>query len=160
MSEFSLVERAQQPTAVVRSTIAVTDIPKFLGHAYEAVMQVLASQGITPAGAPFAYYMGAPTTTVELEAGFPIAVACAAQGEMVPSELPGGTIASGTHFGPYETMVDTYEQLTTWIAEHGLVPGDSMWEIYLSDPQQEPDSTKWRTQIFWPVTPAPVTASR
>jgi effector-binding domain-containing protein len=124
------------------------------------VMRVLTLEGITPVGEPFAYYMGAPTRTVKLEAGFPIAVACAPQGEVVPSELPGGPIASGTHFGPYETMVDTYQQLTTWIAEHGLVPGDSMWEIYLSDPQQEPDPTKWRTQIFWPVTPAPVTASR
>ena len=160
MSEFSLLERAPQPTAVVRSTIAVSEIPKFLGHAYEAVMRVLAAQGISPVGEPFAYYIGAPTTTVELEAGFPIGTPCAPSGEVVPSELPGGSVATGTHIGSYETMVDTYQQLTTWIAAQGLVPGDSMWEIYLSDPQQEPDRTKWRTQIFWPVTPAPVTASR
>jgi effector-binding domain-containing protein len=160
VSEFSLLERAPQPTAVVRSTIAVTEIPKFLGHAYEAVMRVLASQGITPVSEPFAYYLGAPTTTVDLEAGFPVAVPCAAGGEVVPSELPGGTFATGMHVGPYETMVETYQHLTTWITAHGLVPGEAMWETYLSDPQQEPDPTKWRTQIFWPVTPASVAASR
>ena len=123
-------------------------------------MRVLVAQGISPVGEPFAYYVSAPTTTVQLEAGFPTAAPCAPKGEVVPSELPGGSIATGTHIGPYETMVDTYQQLTTWISAEGLVPEGSMWEIYLSDPQQEPDPTKWRTQVFWPVTPAPVTASR
>ena len=135
VSEFSLLERASQPTAVVRSTIAVSEIPKFLRHAYEAVMRALASQGMTPVGGPFAYYMDAPTATVELEAGFPVAAPCAPSGEVVASELPGGTIATGTHISPYETMVDTYQHLTTWVRAQGLVPGGAMWETYLSDPQ-------------------------
>ena len=160
MSEFSLLERAPQPTAVVRSTIAVSDIPKFLGRAYAAVMRVLAIQGITPVGGPFAYYRGAPTTTVEIEAGFPVAVPCASDGDVLAGELPGGTIATATHVGPYETMVDTYERLTNWISAQGLLPGEAMWESYLTDPQQEPDPTKWRTHIFWPVSPAHVAASR
>jgi effector-binding domain-containing protein len=160
MAEFSLMERAPQPTAVVRSTIAVAEIPRFLGHAYEAVARVLASQGITPVGEPFAYYKGVPTTTIELEAGFPVAVPCVPSGEVVASELPGGTIATGTHVGPYDTMVETYQRLTTWINAQGLVLGGAMWETYLSDPQQEPDATKWRTEIFWPVTSVPAMASR
>jgi effector-binding domain-containing protein len=159
MSEFSLLERIPQPTAVVRSTIAVSEIPNFLGHAYEAVMRVLAMQGITPAGEPFAYYLGAPTTTVDLEAGFPVAAPCARSGEVIPGQLPGGTVATATHVGPYETMVDTYQHLTSWITAQGLVPREGMWEIYLTDPQEEPDPTKWRTQIFWPVSTAPVAAS-
>jgi effector-binding domain-containing protein len=159
MSEFSLVERAPQPTAVVRSTIAVAEIPTFLRHAYEAVMQGLGSQGIAPVGEPFAYYLGMPTATVELEAGFPIAAPCVAAGEAIPSELPGGTIATGTHVGPYEKMVDTYNQLMAWMAQQGLVPGEQMWEIYLTDPAQEPDASRWQTQIFWPVSGAALTAS-
>ena len=70
MSEFSLLERSPQPTAIVRSTIAVSEIPEFLGRAYQAVMRVLAIQGVTPMGEPFAYCRGAPTTTVDIEAGF------------------------------------------------------------------------------------------
>ena len=158
MSEFSRIERAPQPTAVVRSTIPVTEIPKFLGHAYAAVMQAINAQGITPVGEPFACYPGAPTTTIELEAGFPIAAPCASLGEVVPSQLPGGSVATGVHVGPYETMVETYNQLMSWMTTHRLVPGEGMWEIYLSDPSQEPDASKWRTHIFWPVSRAPIAA--
>jgi AraC family transcriptional regulator len=37
------------------------------------------------------------------------------------------------------------------MGEHSLTPSDEMWEVYLSDPQTEPDPATWRTQIFWPV---------
>ena len=158
MSEFSIVQRAPQTTAVVRGTVAVADIPKFLGEAYGAVMQALAAQGIAPVGEPFAFYLGMPTATVELEAGFPIAEQCKAAGTVIPGELPGGTTVTGTHVGPYETMVDTYNQMMAWMAHEHLVPGAQMWEIYLSDPAQEPNPSKWRTQIFWPVSRAAVTS--
>lgn len=159
MSDFSLVERAPQPTAVVRATIPVSEIPSFLGHAYETVLRVLASQGIAPSGEPFTYYPAAPTATVELEAGFPVAAAPHPEGEVVTGELPGGMVATGTHVGPYDKMADTYNLLMAWIAEQGFAPAEGMWEIYQTDPQREPDPTKWRTQIFWPVTAAPVGAA-
>ncbi len=159
MSEFSLLERAPQPTAVVRATIPVSDIPAFLGRAYQSVVQVLEAQGIAPVGEPFAYYLGAPTTTVEMEAGFPVAAACEPSGDVVPGVLPGGTVATGVHVGPYDTMVDTYNRLMAWVADQGLVPQKGMWEVYLTDPQKQPDPSTWRTEIFWPVTAAPVLAS-
>ena len=159
MSDFSLILRAPQPTAVVRAKIPVSEIPKLLGDAYHQVMQVLASQGVTPVGAPFAYYLAPPTTSVDMEAGFPVAVPCLPAGDVVPSQLPGGSVATGTHVGPYERMVDTYNLLMAWISEQGLIPEEGMWEIYETDPQREPDPARWRTQIFWPVRTAPVAAS-
>ena len=79
--------------------------------------------------------MGAPTVTVELVAGFPIASPCAPGGEVVPGELPGGTVATGVHVGPYDTMVETYNELGQWIAGVGVVPQPGMWEVYFTDPQ-------------------------
>lgn len=71
MSEFSLLEQAPQPTAVVRSTIAVSDIPNFMRHAYEAVMRVLTLEGITRVGEPFAYDMGGSNEDGQARSGFP-----------------------------------------------------------------------------------------
>ena len=158
MLNFALIERAAQPTAVVRATIPVTEIPAFLGPAYGKVMQALAAQGIAAVGPPFAYYLHAPTATIEIEAGFPVATPCAPKGEVAPGELPGGSIATVTHVGPYEAMMATYEQLKTWVGAQGLTLQEGMWEVYLSDPQQQPDSSKWQTEIYWPVARVPVLA--
>ena len=75
---------------------------------------------------------------------------CVAAGEVIPVDPPGGTIATGTHVGPCEKLVDTYNELMAWLAQEKLVP---------SDPVLEPDASKWRTQIFWPVSAAGVTVS-
>ena len=45
-----------------------------------------------------------------------------------------------------------------WLTQEKRVPGAQMWEIYLTDPAQEPDPAKWRTQICWPVSAAAVAA--
>lgn len=86
MSEFSVFEREPQPTAVVRAIIPASQIPAFLGRAYGQVMQALRVHDIAPVGPPFAYYLGMPTTTVEMEAGFPVASPCGEYGDVVPSK--------------------------------------------------------------------------
>ena len=33
----------------------------------------------------------------------------------------------------------------------GLEAGGAPWEVYVTDPGAEPDKSKWRTDIFFPV---------
>jgi effector-binding domain-containing protein len=155
MPSFSLTDLPPQHTAVVRGTVPLAALPAFLQHAFGAVMQALASHHLAPAGEPFAYYHGAPTTTVDVEAGCPVAQPWTASGDVTPSQLPGGRVAMALHIGPYETMVETYHQLTDWMASQHLAPAESMWEVYLSDPRAEPDPATWQTRIYWPVQPLP-----
>ena len=159
MYDFALAHCASQPTAVVRGRIPVADIPSFLTRAYGAVMQTLIAQGVVPVGPPFAYYPHPPTETIDVEAGFPVATPVMASGEVVPSQLPGGDVATALHVGPYDTMISTYDELRTWVAKQGLTLQGGMWEVYQSDPHREPDSSTWRTLIYWPVGKAPVELS-
>jgi effector-binding domain-containing protein len=41
--------------------------------------------------------------------------------------------------------------LEAWIAEQGRRPAGAPWEVYWSDPREEPDSARWRTEIVWPI---------
>jgi effector-binding domain-containing protein len=66
-------------------------------------------------------------------------------------ELPGRRAVTTVHVGPYDSMHKTYAEVHAWMATQGLTPADHMWEVYLSDPSAEPDSSTWRTQIVWPV---------
>lgn len=159
MAPFGVFESAAQPTAVVRATLTVSELPAFFGRAFSSVAAVLSARGTPPNQAPFAYYPRLPGATIEVEAGFPVAAPIAASGEVVPSQLPAGTIARATHIGSYGQLTETYTALADWAAIQELALSGPMWEVYLSDPQLEPDPSTWRTDIFAYVVPAPVAAT-
>lgn len=77
-----------------------------------------------------------------------------AVGEVRPSSLPGGTVATTMHVGSYDQMEPAYEALAQWVKEHGQELAGDPWEVYFSDPSVEPDPATWRTEIVQPYRPA------
>jgi effector-binding domain-containing protein len=55
------------------------------------------------------------------------------------------------HVGPYDTLHETYSAMQAWIVSQERRPSSFMWEVYLTDPEQEPDPARWQTEIYWPV---------
>jgi DNA gyrase inhibitor GyrI len=49
-------------------------------------------------------------------------------------EVPGGTMASTVHRGPYAEIGPAYAWLDEWIAEHGYRHAGPPREVYLNDP--------------------------
>ena len=41
--------------------------------------------------------------------------------------------------------------LNEWIVREGLEPAGVPWEVYVTDPGAEPDPSKWRTDLYFPV---------
>lgn len=144
-------ELAEQATAVVRSSLAVPEIGSFMGRAIGVVARALADQRIAPAGPPFARYHRLGPTEFDVEVGFPIGGSVAATGEVAASSLPGGPAAVIAYVGPYDAMEAAYGALAEWVAHRGGGPAGDPWEVYLSDPSQEPDPQKWRTEIVMPL---------
>ena len=150
-TEFRLVERTTAPAAVVSAEVAMDDLPDFFGRAFGSVMQVLARQGVAPTGPPFGLYPRMPADTVAVVAGFPTEHAITSEGDVTAFELPAGRAVTGVHVGSYDSLEGTYGRLLEWVADQGLEVGHLMWESYLSDPEQEPDPSTWRTEIVWPL---------
>ncbi len=119
-------------TAVVRATVTVSDMGGFVGPAIGTVAQALAQQRLEPIGPPFARYHRTGGQEFDVEAGFATAA---------------GVL---TYLGPYDEMEPAYGALEEWVARRGgRVTGDP-WEVYFSDPAQEPDPRAWRTEIVLP----------
>jgi effector-binding domain-containing protein len=148
---YQVVHYPARPTAVVRATVTADELPAFFGHALRRVLTAMEAQGTTPGGEPFACYRSIPNGTVEVEAGFPIIGAFQAIRDVVPGELPGGRTVTCVHVGQSETLSRTYAEMSTWAVANGLKPTGLMWEVYLTDPEREPDPTRWRTAVFLAV---------
>ena len=151
MSDIHVIHTAAQHTAVVHAQVPVQDLPAFFQRAYGQVLEAVRAQRAAPVGPPFAMYHGMPGATVDVEAGFPVSAEVPASGEVVPGTLPAGEAVEAVHVGPYDRLADTYADVQAWMAEHHLSSGADMWESYLSDPQSEPDSSRWRTLVVVPT---------
>jgi len=151
MTTISISQHAEQPTAAVREKVRLEDLPAFFSRAFRDTMAALGAQGRHAAGPPFGKYYGMPSDVLEVEVGFPVSAPIEPSGAVVPGVLPGGRVVEAIHVGPYDTMQEAYADVRRYFSEQDLTPGDVMWESYLSGPGSEPDATRWRTQICWPV---------
>ena len=139
-----------QPAAVMTAALPVAEIGPWLAKAYGTVASVITAHGAYPAGPPFARYHRLAEDRFAVEAGFPVSTPIEADGDVLPSQLPGGPVAVTVHIGPYEQMAPAYEALASWVTSHGGEPAGDPWEVYFTDPASEPDPATWRTEVVQP----------
>jgi AraC family transcriptional regulator len=118
---------------------------------YPVIATYLEKRGVQPAGPSFAVFHAYGEEEVDFEAGYPVAEAVEGEGRIGASELPAGRAAVATHVGPYEPIGLVHEALDAFVHERaGDHPGPPR-EVYWSGPADEPDSSKWRTDVVYPL---------
>jgi len=156
LSAIEVRELPAQHTAIVRHRISMQEvgrIPGWIRDTYEAVQRA----GQQPTGMPFLRTLAMDAGTMEIEVGWPVASPFGEDGEggeggeVHGGTLPGGPAAVASYFGPYEGIGPSYAAMQAWCAEHGHEVTGGPWESYATDPHEEPDPSKWRTDIHFPV---------
>ena len=143
-----IVDLTPMSAAVVRVSGPVSELPRLMGEAFAATSGAIELGHGRIAGPPFARYLDSGER-VTAEVGFPVAGPVPESGRVHPTFLPGGTVVSAVHVGPYDTLHETYARVQAWFAESGRTPAGEMWEVYWSEPVGDPAT--WRTEVCWPV---------
>jgi effector-binding domain-containing protein len=156
MIDIKIKEIREQPTLTIRETAIMASIPERIGQIFSEIIVLLNKKGISPSGAPFAYWHNMNPESIskgvfDMECGFPVGMPFDGEGQIKASKLPGGKVVTAMHIGPYETLAETYEAVQSWIKEKGYHVGEDMWETYLTNPCEVPDKSNWMTEIFWPL---------
>ena len=153
-----IMTRAAQPYVAIRTQVTMQDLGTVVPPLNQEVFAWLGARGAATAGPPFwKYNVSDMMRELEIEAGVPVAAAVAGDDRVMAGVLPAGRYATLTHVGhPSELMAAT-KALLDWAAEQGLTwdvtPSEDgeRWacrlESYLTDPSQEPDMSKWMTQL-------------
>jgi effector-binding domain-containing protein len=139
-------------TAVVRGTISSEEVTDFFDRSFSVLREAIAAQGVSPTGPAFGFYRGMPDETMDLEVGFPTDRPIEPDGSAEAGELPGGQVARLVHTGSYDGLGGAWQRLGAWIAEQGLTPGETYWEVYLTEPSPDMDPADLRTELNWPVS--------
>ena len=140
-----------RPILGIRSTTGMDKLAQSMGPLFGEVHGHILQNGQAPNGMPLAIYHSMDGDTVDLECAIPVASPIAGTDRIRAGELPAGTAATVTHVGPYDDLPQTWAALTEWMKSQGLEAAGAPWEVYVTDPGAEPDQSKWRTDIFFPV---------
>ncbi len=146
-------QRDPQPFLFVRKQCSHAEIAGAIGECLPHVYAHCQQQSLAMAGPPIVRYAKVGPGLLTIEGGFPLATASEGAGEIEAGELQGGPVATAVHVGPYDALPQTHAAIERWIAEHGHRAKGAPWEQYITDPGEEPDPAKWRTQVVWPLEP-------
>lgn len=149
--EFGTTQLQEQPYLGIRAKTTIDKLGVIMGPLFGEVYAYIQECGQQPVGMPFSIYHSMEGNAVELECGMPVGSRMNGTPRVHPGELRCGTTATVTHMGPYEGLPNTWAALTEWIRSQGLEAAGAPWEVYVTDPGAEPDQSKWRTDIFFPV---------
>jgi len=135
----------------IRTSCTAASIGNALAEILPEVWRYIRKSGIYPSGPPFTRYHGYTDQLVDLEGGMPVSDPLPGEGRIKFSELPGGTVVSTMHVGPYEKLPEAHDALHLWMREEGKEPAGPQWEVYWTDPGKEPDPSKRKTELMWPI---------
>lgn len=145
----TIEQQRRLPTVVIRTTCAPDRLAEAIDQVYGELMPLLSPTQVL--GAPFIRYFQMDDTIVDFEGGVVVRGPVATTDRLRESELPDGPAAVTLHTGPYDRLCDAYDVLNTWLAVGEWERSGPSWEVYLTDPREERDPSKWQTRIVIPI---------
>jgi inorganic pyrophosphatase len=149
--EVELVQLEPQPVAAIRAITTQSEIVSTFKILAPEIVDYLQENDVSSTGAPYVRYFHSGADRVDLEVGVMISGAFDGNSRVELGELPGGQVTTLTHTGPFEELPSAYTALVEWIQAQGRITVNSPWEVYLTYPMDDFDSTERRTQIYWPI---------
>jgi len=135
----------------VRDTCCPLTIGSKLSLFYGKISELIKNKKLTVTGAPFAIYHAYSPESFDLEAGLPVNSRVEIEGDILCREIPPQKTVMVSFFGSYEKTALAYQKIEKYIKDKHLTIAGSPWEAYITDPQVEPDTAKWQTDIYFPV---------
>lgn len=136
---------------LVSEKCATTEIGPTLGKLYGEIGVQMGMQGLTMSGPPFALYDKYATDIVELRAGIAVNNPGKSVDRVEYTELPATKALRCDYYGPYSGLREANLAIMDWMKNNRYTFAGSCWEVYVSDPMTEKDSTKILTQIYYSV---------
>lgn len=150
-SAIEIREMPSQRLLVRKTTCSHQEIGPAFANAIHSVGDCLRASAGKMASMPMAVYLDWRASDCDM------AVGCSVAGEITLTDhcewfnLPAGPHAYASHFGPYDTLYQTHSAIRSWCKDKNLKMIGPCWESYPVDPGLEPDSSKWQTDVHYPV---------
>jgi effector-binding domain-containing protein len=136
---------------VKRASVKFSDIQNFYATNFEAIMKKIQLLDLPLAGAPsgLMYTWDMENNVADMAAGIPIVDNADVDGFDVIEV--GGKSLEIKYYGSYSGSEEAHYAMEDYMKENGLAINELVIEEYISDPVNEPDTSKWLTNIYYLV---------
>jgi effector-binding domain-containing protein len=151
---FVLVDLPMQRVLSIVDSCAIDNIGDKLRELYTELNVFVSLSNLEYGGQPITIYHDwrPDENFTVLEAAIPLlAESVIVNGRIQWRRMPEGPALKGSHYGLFSESDLTHRRMERWIAKEGLVKRGSPWEVYITDPTTELDTSKWETRIYYPV---------
>ena len=146
-----VVQLPARRAAVMHAEASTEELPATFARIFPAVHAALTEQGVTEMGHVISVYHSMDANQMSLSAGIEVGDGVELAEPLELLELPACDAVKADHIGPYEELGRTHEAVWGFVQELGRAPISGPIERYITDPEAEPDSSKWHTEILLPL---------
>lgn len=141
----------------ISSTMGTEDknaISAQMAKSYGELATALQKSNVQMTGPALSFYPRWDEAKKEMDmvCAFPVPADAKLPAKYKVQQTTGGLAVKAVHQGDYNNLEETHNQINQYIQFRKLQITGAPWEVYLTDPMTEKDTTKWITEIYYPVT--------
>ena len=119
------------------------NFPKIIGYAE--------ASGASMAGMPAGFYFSWTDTLTNMAAAIPVDAEVEGNEEIEYRVIPGGKALRVDHYGNYDEVGPAHYAIEDYAKENDISLEGYAIETYVTDPEEEADTSKWLTLITYPI---------
>jgi effector-binding domain-containing protein len=151
---FDTEERTLEPVilAGIREKISTRQLSSATFAKWFGEITELLHQGnIQPSGAPRTIYYQYGPDQVEVEAAMPVVSQGRDEGRIKFHETAATKVFVVKYYGDYNKVEHVYSEAYDYLKKHNRSSTGAPMEIYITDPGMEKDTSRWLTEIVFPL---------
>lgn len=152
--KFYQIELTKIPARIlitIRDTCRTDEINTNLGSCYKRLMEYINTHKLTITGPPVCFYHHLNDSLADIEPALVVDRIIDGNSFVSFQETPQIKVVKAVYFGNYDKISEAWAVVETFIQQRQLEPAGPPWEEYITDPMIESDTTKWQTNIYYPV---------
>ena len=151
--EVTEVETSEMWYVGITDTITMAEMEGIHEQLYGELFQIDSLKSKI-AGQPIAiWHIWKPEENmIVMEAGIPVSdTSLTMVGRAHIGNVPAGKAVMASHWGWYDSLGETHEGINAYMKENSMNDAGARWEVYVTDPMTEKDTSKIETQIYVPI---------
>ena len=153
VNDFEIIdyEVPAQIILSIRDTASLGTFSLKLASMYNKLSAFLKSRNLSPVGAPMTIFHYFTKGNFDIEACMPIDSLLLVPEGFICKEIENQKTVMIQYIGNYKHINRAYTALQTYIADKDLQLAGPPREIYITNPSLNADTSKWQTNVLYPV---------